>query len=396
MTFRSLTANFYHLILSRSSRNIADSFYWIALSIGLIQVYQIDAGSLSLFALLGLIPQLTSFLYGPVIDQIKQDKTWLITFQVSQLFLIISIICCLTFKWQVAWMYGLNFLFHLVTVCLNTMQMKIIPDTLDNDDDLIDKSIDLQYATSNVLDILSNFLASCLLAVISYKVLLQLSLPFFIAAIYFICRIQLKPKQTIETAADKEPNKKENLAQSIAIFRSSPYASLIVMVESFLSGGTDLLLTLMPLYLLQEGISIQLVGLVLAVQRGADLLGAFIAPKLSISPRRFFFMDYIISGTCLLLVFLVANPYLKLFLFFLTFVIIGISGNIFEKLIYAEYDHDKMAVVYSTNSSLYAFWGILFLLIPSVYQNILVLGIAINALTILVGFYLAINYKKEA
>lgn len=33
--------------------------------------------------------------------------------------------------------------------------MKITPETLDNDSELIDKSVDIQYKTSNVLDIIS-------------------------------------------------------------------------------------------------------------------------------------------------------------------------------------------------------------------------------------------------
>lgn len=47
MRFQGLTSNFYNLIFSRSSRNIADSFYMIALSVGLLKVYNINAGELS-------------------------------------------------------------------------------------------------------------------------------------------------------------------------------------------------------------------------------------------------------------------------------------------------------------------------------------------------------------
>lgn len=60
MKIKTFTSNFYHLILSRSTRNIANSFYLIVLSIGLVQVYQIDAAKLSLFTLLGLLPNVTS------------------------------------------------------------------------------------------------------------------------------------------------------------------------------------------------------------------------------------------------------------------------------------------------------------------------------------------------
>ncbi|WP_240187240.1 hypothetical protein [Streptococcus lutetiensis] len=132
-------------------------------------------------------------------------------------------------------------------------------------------------------------------------------------------------------------------------------------MESFLSGGTDLLLTLIPLYLISEGISIKYIGLVLAVQRFSDLLGSLLAPKIKISYKSFFYLNYIISGLSLIFVFIIPSPMIKLILFSLSFIIIGISGNMFEKMIYSEYDYSKMGLIYSTNSSLYAFFAIVFI-----------------------------------
>lgn len=83
-----------------------------------------------------------------------------------------------------------------------------------------------------------------------------------------------------------------------------------------MSGGTDLLLTLIPLYLLQEKIPIGYLGFVIAVQRGADLIGALLAPRIRIRPRHFFCIDNIISGLCLLFVFIIPYPLVKLLLFF--------------------------------------------------------------------------------
>ena len=278
MKIKTFTSNFYHLILSRSTRNIADSFYLIALSIGLVQVYQIDAANLSLFTLLGLLPNVTSIFYGPFLNRIKNDKKCLMIFQISQLVVIVGIILCLNYQFAVLWMYSLNFIFNLLTTLLNTMQMKITPETLDNDSELIDKSVDIQYKMSNVLDIISNFIASSLLAFISYLVLLQLSIPFFIGAIYFMFRVKLDTRATSQFSKEHE-KEKLRLLESVEAFRESKFASLIIFIEAFLSGGTDLLLTLVPLYLLQEKIPIGYLGVVLAVQRGADLLGALLLTR---------------------------------------------------------------------------------------------------------------------
>lgn len=66
-----------------------------------------------------------------------------------------ELFCVLTIDLLFFWMYSLNVVFNLLTTLLNTMQMKITPETLDNDSELIDKSVDIQYKTSNVLDIIS-------------------------------------------------------------------------------------------------------------------------------------------------------------------------------------------------------------------------------------------------
>lgn len=191
MILEKFSSNFKNLILGRSSRNIADSFYFIALSIGLINVYNIEAGQLSLFTLIGFIPNLLAVFYGSFVNKIQRDKVWLVTFQVLQLFIIFITILCLRYRFEVFYLYIFNFLFSLSTNLLNTLQMRIVPETLENDEETINKSIDVQYMASNVLDIISNLFASLLLGVLSYFVVFNMSIPFFVAAIYFMMKIRL-------------------------------------------------------------------------------------------------------------------------------------------------------------------------------------------------------------
>lgn len=299
MILEKFSSNFKNLILGRSSRNIADSFYFIALSIGLINVYNIEAGQLSLFTLIGFIPNLLAVFYGSFVNKIQRDKVWLVTFQVLQLFIIFITILCLRYRFEVFYLYIFNFLFSLSTNLLNTLQMKIVPETLENDEETINKSIDVQYMASNVLDIISNLFASLLLGVLSYFVVFNMSIPFFVAAIYFMMKIRLnmpdkKKSDGMSENIESESELTFQLLDTISAFRESKFASFIVITESILSGGTDLLLTLAPLYLVSEGIPIQYLGLVLAVQRLADLTGAFVAPRIKISYKKFFFIDYIV------------------------------------------------------------------------------------------------------
>lgn len=394
MRLTKYSRNFYHLILGRSARNIADSIYFIALSIGLVTVYHIQAGELSLFTLIGLLPNLSAFLYGGFLNRIRLVKVWLLVFQVLQLLLIILTIQCLRHQLPVTVMFLLNFLFSLSTNFLNTLQMRIIPATLDNSEELIHKSVDIQYLTSNVLDIASNFITSLLLAVLSYYTLLNMSLPFFVFAIYFIAKLRLLQYDRSDSDVETSPRFSATVTETLRTFKRSTSASCIVIMESFLSGGTDLLITLIPLYLISEGISIKYLGLVLATQRLADLIGAWLAPYVNIPYQRFFCLDYILTGFLFTAIFIISSPLIKLVLFAVGFAIIGISGNIFEKMIYAEYDYKDMGLIYSTNSSLYALFGILFLVIPQFYSNIKILGLIINSLTCCFGLGLWVFAKK--
>ena len=47
--------NFINLILGRSVLNIADSFYMVAVTIALVEVYNIEASTLTSFALICIL-----------------------------------------------------------------------------------------------------------------------------------------------------------------------------------------------------------------------------------------------------------------------------------------------------------------------------------------------------
>ena len=83
----------------------------------------------------------------------------------------------------------ITFLFNLVNCVLTSLNIKVTPEVLDNDNNLIKKSVDIQYFTSNSLDILSNFGASLLLGFITYLSLMQLSIPIFLAGVYFFTKL---------------------------------------------------------------------------------------------------------------------------------------------------------------------------------------------------------------
>ena len=388
--------NFINLILGRSVLNIADSFYMVAVTIALVEVYNIEASTLTSFALIGMIPSLVAFSYSYFFNKIKNTKFWILCFQIMHIILVSLLIFALVNKAHIFFIFIYNFLFNLVNCVLSSLNVKVVPEVLDNDNNLIKKSVDIQYFTSNSLDILSNFVASLLLGFITYLSLMQLSIPIFLAGLYFFTKLNLnKNIQTTEEAKEREEEVEASIVGNIKTLFSRNAASKIIVIEAFLSGATDLLLKLLPLYLISINIDVKWLALVLSVWRGADLVGAMVAPFVKVPPKNFFYMDYLISGTSFLLVFIIDNSYLKLLFFFITFVVIGVSGNFFEKMLYDDYEGEDFGAIHTIITSFYSVFGVLFLLIPFVYDNIKVLGVSLNILTILFGLGIFVLLKFE-
>lgn len=388
--------NFINLILGRSVLNIADSFYMVAVTIALVEVYNIEASTLTSFALIGMIPSLVAFSYSYFFNKIKNTKFWILYFQIMHIILVSLLIIALVNKAHIAFIFIYNFLFNLVNCVLTSLNVKVTPEVLDNDNNLIKKSVDIQYFTSNSLDILSNFVASLLLGFITYLSLMQLSIPIFLAGVYFFTKLNLnKNIQTIEETEETEEVVEASIVGNIKTLFSRNAASKIIVIEAFLSGATDLLLKLLPLYLISINIDVKWLALVLSVWRGADLVGAMVAPFVKVPSKNFFYMDYLISGTSFLLVFIIDNSYLKLLFFFITFVVIGVSGNFFEKMIYDDYEGEDFGAIHTIITSFYSVFSVLFLLIPFVYDNIKVLGVSLNILTILFGLGIFVLLKFE-
>ena len=388
--------NFINLILGRSVLNIADSFYMVAITIALVEVYNIEASTLTSFALIGMIPSLVAFSYSYFFNKIKNTKFWILCFQIMHIILVSLLIVALINKAHIVFIFIYNFLFNLVNCVLTSLNVKVTPEVLNNDNSLINKSVDIQYFTSNSLDILSNFVASLLLGFITYLSLMQLSIPIFLAGVYFFTKLNLnKSIQTTEETEETEKVVEASIVGNIKTLFSRNAASKIIVIEAFLSGATDLLLKLLPLYLISINIDVKWLALVLSVWRGTDLVGAMVAPFVKVPPKDFFYMDYLISGTSFLLVFIIDNSYLKLLFFFITFVVIVVSGNFFEKMIYDDYEGEDLGAIHTIITSFYSVFGVLFLLIPFVYDNIKVLGVSLNILTILFGLGIFVLLKFE-
>lgn len=396
--------NFKNLILGKSLLNIGDSFFTLAISIALVSVYNVGVADLSVFALTMMLPRMMAFLYGPYIDKVKNKKNAILLMQFLHILVVVGIVVAVAIEIDIVYIYVLNIIFSLVNVVQASMQVGFVPQTLEYDENLINKSIDIQYFTSNTLDIISNFVVSVLLGFISYLYVMEISVPIFIAAMYFFYKISIKkiipPTNSEELLLNEEIKKGsffEEVKEMFKYFKSKKRHSFIVVTEAVLSGVTDMLLALIPIYLIMINLDIKWLGLVMATQRLADFLGALIAPFVKMEIFSFFAIDYVLTGTMFTMIFLVDNIYVKLGLYFFSFLIIGISGNFFEKMIYDGYDYDKLSGIHTIVSSLYSFFAIIFLIVPIVYEDIIVLGVSLNIFTVIFGLIIfTISYKKKS
>lgn len=84
--------NFRNLILGKSGLNVGDSFYFIAMSVALVSVYQINVSEISLFTLLCILPKIFSFLYAPYLDRIKNKKNTILLLQTLYIICVLFII----------------------------------------------------------------------------------------------------------------------------------------------------------------------------------------------------------------------------------------------------------------------------------------------------------------
>ncbi|MBF6978158.1 MFS transporter [Aerococcaceae bacterium zg-BR22] len=381
--------NFINMIIGRSTLNIGDSFYLIAFSYAIVQVYHVSAADLATLTLLSRLPIIFSFVFSSYLNKIHDKKRFLIFLQMIHIAIISIVILVFLMKAPVHYLFVLNTLFYFINTLSNATSSGIVPQSLNYEAELIEKSVDVQYFATNSLDIISNFIGSLLLLIVTYPNLMIIGIVVIFIGLYFIQQLHLSNVMSPASQTEGRPQS----FSAVHVFLTNKLTSFVVLVEAFLSGATDLLLTLTPLYLLQIDVDLAHIGLVYGARRLADLIGALLAPRVKINHKQFFYIDYILSGTLLALIFIVDNIVAKFVFYILAFIIIGVSGNIFEKMIYASYPPTELAGIYSIISSLFSLFGVLFLLVPNFYSDIYVLGIVFNMLTVVIGIILFMIVK---
>lgn len=390
--------NFLNLIFGRVITNFGDSLYSITIVFITISVYNLGASSLALFGLAAYLPSMLNFLFGSYIDNFKNKKMLMIYLEVIQLICIICVLVTLLNHSNFYLLLLFHFIFSLANSLIYPVQSSIVPQILKHNYADIQSSVYAMNITNNFTDILSNFVASGLLVYMSVTGALSLDIATFIIAIFFFSKISLKGKNTDEKVEDDtnkpDNEEKQGIIFSFRYFFSKKIPSQIVVLEGILSGFTTMVMRIIGVYLVVINVDVEYIGILLGVQRGAEVVGVLISNKIKMSFRNFFVLDYLVSGACIISIYYFDNIALKLLLFFIAFMLIGMSGTVYGKMIYHYYDHKHMGKVSSVINSTSSVAIVACMIIPLIYDDVSNLILMTGIITVIFGVYL-LMFKND-
>lgn len=384
--------NFRNFFLGRVTLNFSDSLYLIVISVAIVTVYNLGIKELSVFGLLSFLPSLINILFSPFLAKIKNFKKTLIILQIIQVITLIVIVLILTLKINFLFLFGFHFLFTLINSLIYPVENSFLPSLLNHNQKLIDESVNYMYLSKNLVDVISNLISSLLLLYIAVSVLLNINIFLFLVAIFFF--IKIKPH--IQTEENSDINDEKGyaslLVESYQIFKNKKTPMLIVYMEGVLSGLTTMMMKIVPIYLLVIDIDVKYLGVLIACQKGSEFFGAIVSMNLKYKEINFFILDYLVSGVCLILCLLVPYIPLKLLFFSVVFFVIGISGNVYEKMIYRYYDYKDVgrvsSVIYTISSAMIVFS----FLLPFIIEDSVILISIVGVVTFMFGLTL-VTYK---
>lgn len=392
--------NFVYLISGRVMTNFGDSLYAIVVIYITISIYNLGASSLAIFGLITFFPSLINFAFGTLIDNYKNKKNLLIYLEIIQLIAIAGILVTVYFRLNVL----LIFLFHFVFAFANTIfypvQSSILRQILNYEKKAIEKSVYVMNVTFNTVDILSNFLTSIMLIYMSVVSLLVMDLFTLLLCIVLFVRISLKnnvrsTNNNPIVSQVKELNYKEGILFSFNYFWEKKLPSRIVVMEAIRDGFITIIMRIAGIYLMVINIGIEYLGILYAIQRGSELLGVFFSNHIRISFKKFFIINYLISGLSIIGIYLVNYIILKTALFSITFILMGVSGTVYGRMIYHFYDFQHIGKISSVINTVSSLSMISCLFILMVYENVEKLILITGIITLIFSLYLVFSKSKD-
>ncbi|WP_175428239.1 MFS transporter [Bacillus solimangrovi] len=382
------------LVFGRVLTNFGDSVYTITLMYIAVSIYELGVSSLALFGLVAFLPSLVSFLFGPFIDKFSNKKLLLIALEVLHFLTLIGVLVTVYYQLDYLFLLILHGIFSFANTLIYPTQSSFVPEILNNNKDEISKSVYIMNVTNNITNISSNFIASIILIYISVVGILAVDVFVFFLSILFFLKIS-NNRITMNNKKVEDTDFKSSIKYSFKYFWSQKEPSRIVVMEGILSGLTTMIMRIIGIYLVIINVGVEYLGVLLAFQRGAEMLGTLISAKINMAYKNFFMVDYLVSGISIIMIVYVENVVAKLILFSLTFLFIGMSGTVYGKMIYEYYEPQHLAKVSTVIYTISSVAIVACMVIPMVYKDIENLILITGIITVLFGLYLLLFEKTN-
>lgn len=394
---KKINKTIFKLVMGQAFLLIAFSIYTTVLLYLLVQQYHATARILAIFGILAAFPKALIMLLAPSLNNIKNNKKALIKLQILETLIIFVSTGLLLSHSRLLEIGILYLLLSIVITISGSIEIGFIPVIFQENEELIEKSVDFQYFMSSSVVIIISIISSLILMVHGSTWLLLVCCLSAPIGIVFYWMIKYDESLKLIAPSDDEVTYSylKQMKNSLYQFTHTLPAFLIILFEAILGGITGLLFELLPLTMKELGLAVGLFAIVNAVQQVGDLAGSALAPLVKWNAPTFFACDYIISGICFICVTLPIPNMLRLILLLLAGIVMGMSGNVFEKLMYRSFNVGDISSMHALTTSTFAVFSVISYLAAWISTKTLILWQLTGALTILFGILIVVVCKKN-
>lgn len=389
--------NLLKLVIGKALLLISFTIYSTVLLYLLVQQYHANARIIAIFGGIAALPPALIILLSPILGQIKNNKKVLINLQlISTIAILVGGIFLIEHidLFKIAILY---FILSAVNTISESVEVGFIPVVFQENEALIEKSVDFQYFMSSGITIIASIISSF---VLKYDSIWLLVVSFISAPLGIIFYWLISYDVTFDLPKNEPENEFEQsylkeMIDSLYQFSHTMPAFLIILFEAILGGITGLLFDLLPLTMKELGLAVAMFSIVNAVQKIGDLVGGMFAPLVKWKAPTFFAFDYIISGGCFIAVTFPINNFIRLALLLIAGIVMGMSGNVFEKLMYRSFNVGNISAMHALATSTFALFSVVSYLAAWINVKTLILWQMTGIITIIFGVIIIFyRYKK--
>ncbi|AUI70812.1 hypothetical protein [Companilactobacillus alimentarius] len=389
--------NLLKLVIGQALLLISFTIYSTVLLYLLVQQYHANARIIAIFGGIAALPPALIILLSPILGQIKNNKKVLINLQlISTIAILVGGIFLIEHidLFKIAILY---FILSAVNTISESVEVGFIPVVFQENEALIEKSVDFQYFMSSGITIIASIISSF---VLKYDSIWLLVVSFISAPLGIIFYWLISYDVTFDLPKNEPENEFEQsylkeMIDSLYQFSHTMPAFLIILFEAILGGITGLLFDLLPLTMKELGLAVAMFSIVNAVQKIGDLVGGMFAPLVKWKAPTFFAFDYIISGGCFIAVTFPINNFIRLALLLIAGIVMGMSGNVFEKLMYRSFNVGNISAMHALATSTFALFSVVSYLAAWINVKTLILWQMTGIITIIFGVIIIFyRYKK--